>query len=148
MRTLPSVMETFGGSGRKWPSSGHRTEQLEVASLAGSFPYYDRFEADSDGKKGARRDRVADGTSSDGSLHRLPDATAPSNLHVQSGSKVPFPGLPGPCIIVSLAAKSGFMEAPGKGKAADGGRAIKGKDSCAGGPGPRRPGSGSRPAAT
>lgn len=54
MGTLPSLMETCGGSGRESLQSGHRTEQLEVASLIDSFSYYDRFEADYDNTKGAR----------------------------------------------------------------------------------------------
>lgn len=56
MGTLPTLMETFGGSGRSSLQSGHRTEQLEAASLIGSFPYYDRFEADYDNKKGTCRE--------------------------------------------------------------------------------------------
>lgn len=105
----------------------HRTEQLEVASLICSFLYYNRFEADYDSRKGARRDRVAGSTSSDGSFWRLPDAAAPFNLHVHSSSRVPFPGLPGPYINVSLAAKSSSTEAPGKGQAAKASRGIKGE---------------------
>lgn len=62
----PSLMETFGRSGRESLQSRHRTKQLEVASLIGIFPYYDRFMADYDGRKRTRRDGVADSTSSDG----------------------------------------------------------------------------------
>lgn len=41
--------------------------------------------------------------------------------------KYPFWGLPGPYIIVSLAAKSGSTEAPRKGRTANESKAIKGK---------------------
>ena len=94
MGTPPSLMETFGGSGRESLQSRHRTKQLEVASLIGIFPYYDRFMADYDGRKGTCRDRVADSTSSDGSFRRLPDVAIPFNLYVHSGSRVRFPGTP------------------------------------------------------
>lgn len=75
---------------------GHEvgTEQLDVALLIGSFPYYDRFEADYDSEKGACRDRVADSTSSGGSFHSFPDVANPFNPHVHRGSKVPFLGTP------------------------------------------------------
>lgn len=92
--TLPSLMETFGGSGRKLLSSEHRTEQLEVASLIDSFSCYDRFEADYDSKRGTHRDNVADSASWNGSFCRLPDVAAVLNPHVYSGSKVPFLGTP------------------------------------------------------
>lgn len=78
------------GSAPKW--AWNRT--AGVASLIGSFPYYDRFEAEYDNKKGTHRDRVTDSTSSDRRFHRLPDVAAPFNLCVHSSSKVPFSGTP------------------------------------------------------
>lgn len=106
-----------------------------MASLIGSFPYHDRFEADYDSRKGSGRDRVADSTASDASFRRLPDGAAPLNLQVHRGSKTPFLGLPGPYITASVPAKSSSTEAPGKGQAANECREDKRERQMAGGQG-------------
>lgn len=118
------------------------TGQLKVAFLIGTFPHYDRFEAEYDSEKGACRDRVANSTASDGSFHRLPDVAAPFNLHVHSGSKVPFLGTPRAIHHCQFGCQVQLHRDTWAGWTANENRAIKGKRQL--GWGPRGLGSGSR----
>lgn len=86
-------MAALGASGRELLYSRHRPEQLEVASLMDTFHFMTGLTQTLTDKRCPRRQSVRQ-RSLHRSFCRLPGAAAALNLHVCSGSKVPFLGTP------------------------------------------------------